>query len=169
MMGQNIKLFRNTACVKLLRGFNAVYIFLHFRLRVTDFPPIKVKYLRGEWFTHDNRRLWVFRHLEKLGKCSHIKVEVSKATPCISSSNDGYVVKVRGDIGGEVYNDHFIDTSRRFIRGGREPESMAVTSYKHSTGDATNQALKIGTAVVAIGAAAYFGVKLLSVFNNKRD
>ncbi|CAC5401924.1 unnamed protein product [Mytilus coruscus] len=44
------------------------------RCRISDIPTISVISRNGKWVTADNRRLWVFRHLEKLGKCTTIPV-----------------------------------------------------------------------------------------------
>jgi hypothetical protein len=44
------------------------------RCKISDIPSISVKRMNGKWVTADNRRLWVFRHLEKLGKCTTIWV-----------------------------------------------------------------------------------------------
>lgn len=44
------------------------------RCKISDVPTVSVKMINGKWVTADNRRLWVFRHLEKLGKCTTIRV-----------------------------------------------------------------------------------------------
>ena len=44
------------------------------KCRISDIPTISVVWMHGKWVTADNRRLWVFRHLEKLGKCTTIRV-----------------------------------------------------------------------------------------------
>ena len=44
------------------------------RCKISDIPSISVKRMNGKWVTADNRRLWVLRHLEKLGKCTTIWV-----------------------------------------------------------------------------------------------
>ncbi|XP_063419735.1 uncharacterized protein LOC134704882 [Mytilus trossulus] len=41
---------------------------------INNIPTISVMWRGGKWVTADNRRLWVFRHLEKLGKCTTIPV-----------------------------------------------------------------------------------------------
>lgn len=44
------------------------------RCSIADIPTISVVWKNEKWVTVDNRRLWVFRHLEKLGKCTTIWV-----------------------------------------------------------------------------------------------
>jgi hypothetical protein len=59
----------------------------------------------------DNRRLWVFRHLYRLGKCGEIPVEVvSDIDPAkMTTTNGGSSITVRGDPGGiwHLYPDGF--------------------------------------------------------------
>lgn len=43
---------------------------------VQSIPRIGVLKEGGKWWTADNRRLWIFRHLEKLGKCTTIPVNI---------------------------------------------------------------------------------------------
>jgi hypothetical protein len=43
------------------------------RCRISAIPTISVVWRNEKWVTADNRRLWVFRHLEKLGKCTTIR------------------------------------------------------------------------------------------------
>jgi len=56
----------------------------------------------GRWITSDNRRLWVFRQLERLGKCNEITVRITYYIPDdkITSTNRGKNVIVRGPPGG---------------------------------------------------------------------
>jgi hypothetical protein len=44
------------------------------RCRISAIPTISVVWRNEKWVTTDNRRLWVFRHLEQLGKCTTIRV-----------------------------------------------------------------------------------------------
>ena len=59
----------------------------------------------GKWFTTDNRRLWVFRQLERLGKCSTIDVWEGYAIPTskLTTYNGGSSVHVRRSSGGVWY------------------------------------------------------------------
>lgn len=73
------------------------------RCSIDDIPTISVVVKDGRWVTADNRRLWVFRQLERLGKCSDIPV---KQTGYINpnkftSFNGGVSVEVRGYPGGQ--------------------------------------------------------------------
>ncbi|XP_045206644.1 uncharacterized protein LOC123558865 [Mercenaria mercenaria] len=72
------------------------------RLSVSDIVPISVKKINGRWVTWDNRRLWVFRHLERLGKCKKIPVNNMAYIPesHMTSKCGGRDVEVRGDPGG---------------------------------------------------------------------
>ena len=47
------------------------------RLTVNDIPTIGVMKRGGRWYTGDNRRLWIFRELERLGKCKEIPVKLT--------------------------------------------------------------------------------------------
>lgn len=89
--------------------------FHHFRLSVNDIPPISVKRLGDKWFTADNRRLWVFRNLERLGICSYINVIVTNYIPegKFTTINGGESVYVRGFVGGRWYKEpaHQIPTT----------------------------------------------------------
>ena len=62
--------------------------------------------LDGKWVTADNRRLWVFRELERLGKCDTIPVRISTYIPeaKLTSYNGGTSVRVRGPAGGYWHN-----------------------------------------------------------------
>lgn len=64
------------------------------RCTINDIPTISVMLRNGKWTTADNRRLWVFRHLEKLGKCTIIPVkEVFHIKPKkLKSKNGGKTV-----------------------------------------------------------------------------
>ena len=75
------------------------------RISVTNIPIISVTYMAGKWFTGDNRRLWVFRHLERLGQCETIPVYVTSYIPGnkFTTLNGGASVKVRRNPGGVWY------------------------------------------------------------------
>jgi hypothetical protein len=69
---------------------------------VNDIPTISVVLWNGNWVTADNRRLWVFRQLERLGKCDKVFVQKGYYIPDskMTSENDGLTVRVRGSPGG---------------------------------------------------------------------
>lgn len=72
------------------------------RCSINDIPKISVIRLDEKWVTADNRRLWVFRELERLGKCTNIQVEQTSCLPKrkMTSRNGGVAVRVRGQPGG---------------------------------------------------------------------
>ena len=45
-------------------------------ISIYDIPTIRVAWINGKYFTADNRRLWVFREMERVGKCSEIPVQM---------------------------------------------------------------------------------------------
>ena len=73
-----------------------------YRCQLSSFPKISVARHNSEWFTSDNRRLWVFRHLYRLGKCGEIPViVVSAISPSkMTTETEGRSINVRGDPGG---------------------------------------------------------------------
>lgn len=75
------------------------------RCRIRDIPTISVVQKNWKWFTADNRRLWVFRHLERLGKCNSIPVQTTDylSPSKFTTVNGGESVRVRGDPGGRWY------------------------------------------------------------------
>jgi len=52
-----------------------------------------------KWFSADNRRLWVAKHLERLGKLDRIQVNVVRGIPLqkMTTKNGGVSIRVRGD------------------------------------------------------------------------
>ncbi|KAK3601440.1 hypothetical protein CHS0354_033566 [Potamilus streckersoni] len=71
------------------------------RCKVTSIPTIKVCKIEGKWFSLDNKRLWIFKHLERLGKCEEIPV-LSIEKPDLlkdmdlSETDGGKTVFIRG-------------------------------------------------------------------------
>ena len=88
--------------------------------RVSDIPVISVLKMGDKWISADNRRLWVFKQLEKFGGNETVPVEVVSYIPegKFTSKNGGLSVKIRSgrDPGGryafviqvleKVLNDH---------------------------------------------------------------
>ncbi|KAH3896178.1 uncharacterized protein LOC127864355 [Dreissena polymorpha] len=68
------------------------------RTNKNNIPIITVVEWNGKWVTADNRRLWVFRELERLGKCTYIDVNEGYFLPAekLTSTNGGVTVRVRG-------------------------------------------------------------------------
>lgn len=77
------------------------------RLNICDIPTISVYDDDGRWITADNRRLWVFKMLERLGKCGQIPVIEINNIPSdkLTSTNGGVSVRVRGHPGGSWYRN----------------------------------------------------------------
>ncbi|XP_045204469.1 uncharacterized protein LOC123557205 [Mercenaria mercenaria] len=69
---------------------------------IDEIPTISVAEIGGKWFTADNRRLWVFRKLEELGKCRKIPVDEVDDIPSskMTTENRGVDIEVRGSPGG---------------------------------------------------------------------
>jgi hypothetical protein len=83
-----------------------MYSLSYLSISVRDIPTIPVVKRNNKWFTADNRRLWVFRNLEKLGKCSEIDVTEGYYIPSskFTTINGGVDVTVRnGSPGGKWY------------------------------------------------------------------
>ena len=79
---------------------------------VEDVNPIHVAKHKGEWFSNDNRRLWVFKQVECSGKISKIiVVEVDNIVPeKLTTKNNGETVEIidgrpRGITNGDVVED----------------------------------------------------------------
>ena len=73
-------------------------------IKVEAIPAIGVMKQDGKWFSGDNRRLWVFRHLERLGKCTQIRVNYETIpSKKMTTKNGGMHVRVRGNPGGSWY------------------------------------------------------------------
>ncbi|XP_069124895.1 uncharacterized protein [Argopecten irradians] len=72
---------------------------------VSQIPTITVVQRNGVWYTADNRRLWVFRKLEELGKCTTIPVYQGYSIPSkkFTTTNNGISVTVRGKAGGSFW------------------------------------------------------------------
>lgn len=61
------------------------------RCDIKSIPMISVMKMDGKWVSADNRRLWLFRHLERLGKCSKITAMITSSIPesKLNSENGG--------------------------------------------------------------------------------
>ncbi|KAK3612471.1 hypothetical protein CHS0354_032087 [Potamilus streckersoni] len=77
------------------------------RCRIEDIENISVVKKDRMWFTADNRRLWVFKHLERLRKCTKIPVYESNYIPYhkFTTLNNGESVIVRRNPGGRWYRE----------------------------------------------------------------
>ena len=99
-------------------------------MTVSDIPVIGVMEKGGRWYSGDNRRLWIFRELERLGKCTDIFVDVINYIPPkkITTYNRGESVRVRGDPGGSWHFKTSKSTNRMSIQSYRSPRDIAIKS-----------------------------------------
>lgn len=82
-------------------------------VKLDKIPNIKVKERNGNIYSADNRRLWVFQKLEKLGKCDTIAVKFGYIEPRkFTTKNLGTSVRIRGsgDPGGRIWKSLEKDT-----------------------------------------------------------
>ncbi|KAL3859188.1 hypothetical protein ACJMK2_009417 [Sinanodonta woodiana] len=98
-------------------------------ISINTIPMISICQKDGKWFTADNRRLWIFQQLEKLGKCSEIDVQVTHIIPDnkFTTKNGGVSVTIRGDPGSKYAKD-VSWRSRRGEGGGEGISEKFVTS-----------------------------------------
>lgn len=75
------------------------------KINVNSIPTISVLKKDGQWFTADNRRLWVFQEAEKRGKCTEIYVRETSYINYnkFTTINNGISVEVRGNPGGYLW------------------------------------------------------------------
>ncbi|XP_045203707.1 uncharacterized protein LOC123556793 [Mercenaria mercenaria] len=99
------KAFRNTLFSRQYNTGETLDELCEDRISVSDIKRISVAKVKSQWFTWDNRRLWVFRHLERLGKCHRIPVRHSNpiADSRLTTKCGGHSVYVRGEPGGFWY------------------------------------------------------------------
>ena len=101
------------------------------RTTVENIPRISVAKHKGKWFISDNKRLWVFRHLERLGKCKSIPVNETAYIPFkkFSTYNGGASVTVRRNPGGHW---HLKPSQTSVTRTERRPHSEFVRVFPTS-------------------------------------
>ena len=99
------------------------------RCLITDIPTIRVMNRDGKWVTADNRRLWVFRELERLGKCDKILVRQTYYIDPrkLNSYNGGTSVRVRRYAGGRWHN------KPSAIRSRPKTNATSTTLQRNST------------------------------------
>ena len=104
------------------------------RMNISDIPRIRVVKKGERWYSGDNRRLWIFRELERLGKCTDIKVKVIKYIPPqkFTTHNLGESVRVRGDPGGSW---HFKTTTSANMKPTQSYRPQTGASIKTSDSD----------------------------------
>lgn len=75
-------------------------------VKVDEIPKIEVEEIEGNLYSADNRRLWVFQKLEKLGKCDTIAVKFGNIeSRKLTTKNSGTSVRIRRpeDPGGKIW------------------------------------------------------------------
>ncbi|XP_064596118.1 uncharacterized protein LOC135462788 [Liolophura sinensis] len=72
--------------------------------KVKDIPVIKVFQSYGDYWSADNRRLWVFKEFERLGGCITVPIKIVSIEKVdrekFTTKNGGKAVKIRGNPGG---------------------------------------------------------------------
>ena len=127
------------------------------KLRINHIPNIRVVLRDGKYFTADNRRLWVFRHLERLGKCKEIPVRMTRNLnngKKFTTRNGGTSVTVRGDPGGRWYL-----YSVHGDRGGQQLQQRRVHDSVGSGGGGGGS-LGFGHILFALGAVTLIWIFL---------
>ncbi|KAH3867157.1 hypothetical protein DPMN_030282 [Dreissena polymorpha] len=68
------------------------------RCFASSVKPIEVASVNGTWYSNDNRRLWVFQELERLGRLTKTRVKVVKRVQPtkFTTMNKGISVSIRG-------------------------------------------------------------------------
>ncbi|XP_060596162.1 uncharacterized protein LOC132750235 [Ruditapes philippinarum] len=101
------------------------------RLSVSDIKRISVAPVNGKWFSLDNRRLWVFRQLEKIGKCRYVTVNVKKKIDAarLTTKCGGKEVYVRGSPGGHCYG--YLVNNRHSV-GAEQPTRRSTADWPYS-------------------------------------
>ena len=104
------------------------------RTSLSSIPTITVVYRSGHWYTADNRRLWVFRQLENMGKCEEIPVYVGYdiRDEKFTTTNGGLYVRVRGDPWGHRSLGTASWKSASQTRSTYWTESQTAPSYQYS-------------------------------------
>ena len=65
------------------------------RLSISSLPKIKVKCIDGSYVSCDNRRLWILKQLERLGRLNEVSVKIAKRI-CRRKSARTSNVRIRG-------------------------------------------------------------------------
>ena len=112
------------------------------RTSLSSIPKITVVYKFGKWYTADNRRLWVFRQLEKRGKCNKIPVYVGYdiREEKFTTANDGITVRVRGN----PWGHRPVGTRAWQMSGNKWTQPQAHERYQYSTPSQYNRQNETG-------------------------
>ncbi|KAL4220205.1 Heat shock 70 kDa protein 12A [Mactra antiquata] len=117
------------------------------RCRIDDIPRISVAKKNGKWVTADNRRLWVFKHLHRLGKCDQIYVNETSSIPWqkYTTENGGVSIPVRrNQPGGKWYLKSGVATSRPSTVSSSSSNSQLISSLSGSKIGANRDRTSVG-------------------------
>ncbi|XP_053390382.1 uncharacterized protein LOC128553276 [Mercenaria mercenaria] len=105
------------------------------RCSVSSIPTISVVKHNNKWFTADNRRLWVFRSLERLGKCDKIFVREGSYIPSskFTTYNGGESVIVRNGSPGGIWH------RRPSVKKPRPTPTIAINKIPVSVNDSNKE------------------------------
>ena len=65
------------------------------KLSISKLPTIEVKCIDGSYVSSDNRRLWILKQLERLGRVNEVSVKIARRI-CRRKSVRSSNVKIRG-------------------------------------------------------------------------
>ncbi|XP_078322159.1 uncharacterized protein LOC144621957 [Crassostrea virginica] len=114
------------------------------KIDINDIPIITVHSIGGHLYSSDNRRLWVFKQLETLGKCEKIKVEYSRRNinpRKFTTQNNGVSIQIRGARGpGGIFWKQWKNSSpvrdEDIVGSGKQSDSKP--SSRHCYQDSTD-------------------------------
>lgn len=125
------------------------------RIDIDDIPEISVQRIGDKWVSADNRRLWVFKHLERFRKCATIQCIVVENIDGDkrSSTNDGLSVRIRngGNPGGRYFSllsvlEDFIkdyDKERKELKKRNEDNENDLRHFKALVGQLNSKISKM--------------------------
>lgn len=99
-------------------------------LSLDDIPTMQICRQDGKWWSLNNRRLWIFKHLQRLGVCRVIHVDVVDYIPPkkMTTQNDGASVFVRGSPKG-VWHRRTREEADYHLNGDEEDDSSDDQYY----------------------------------------
>ncbi|XP_056015979.1 uncharacterized protein LOC130053218 isoform X2 [Ostrea edulis] len=131
---------------------------------INDIPTISVVSKRNVWVTADNRRLWIFKKLQTLGKCEKITVKATSyinPKKCCVQPN----IRVRGYEGGYLWRSWASETHV----GTRLMEQMQDTTRCTQTVSREVQASLHSFSLSGIDVPGFQTVAQFSVQNSARS
>lgn len=108
------------------------------RTTVWFIPKITVVWIDGHWFSADNRRLWIFKQLEKLGKCEKIPVKIGFdiSTEKFTTSNNGISIQLRDSPGGKCFRKLTKISSRSLSQPFITSRHVSRSTFDSNSGSA---------------------------------